>query len=183
MSLDLLDLYNRLEKEGIVFCFCGSASQSVVEGIGATLWQRMELQGTQMSIIGRVFPVFVEQMQNIVSHSADRIVSKDESGEELRSGIVIVGYAYGHFFVQCGNFIENADVELLESKLQDLRKMDRKELNALYREERRKAQDLGKTKGAGLGLIEMARKASEPLEFTITPVDEHRSFFSMSTII
>lgn len=183
MALDLLALYKSLEGEGIVFCFCGSASQSIVEGIGATLWQRMELQGTKKSIIGRVFPVFVEQMQNIVSHSAEIIAVEDQGGEELRSGIVAVGYSQGHFYVRCGNFIENHEAEPLRRRLEELRSMDRDQLKALYKEERRKEQASGKTEGLGLGLIEMARKAGEPLEFSITPIDEHRSFFVMTTII
>ncbi len=91
MSLDMRQLYTDLKNDGIIFCFCGSVSQSVVEGIGETLWQRLEIEGTEMGTIARVFPIFVEQMQNIVSHSAEKISSEKEGGEEIRFGIMIVG--------------------------------------------------------------------------------------------
>jgi hypothetical protein len=38
-------------------------------------------------------------------------------------------------------------------------------------------------KGSGLGFIDIARKASEPIDFEIVRVDAERSFFSMTTRI
>jgi hypothetical protein len=186
MAFDIFSLYRELTKEGIIFCFCGSASQHIVEGIGETLLQRMEMEGTEMGVIGRVFPIFVEQMQNVVSHSADRIATSSRDGnelEELSFGMVIVGKQNGRFYVRCGNFVENRETGMLAKRLKELQHMDKEQLKILYKEERRKAKAEKRSKGAGLGFIDMARKASEPLEFSITPVDEERSFFSMTTVV
>jgi len=184
VSLDMRQLYTDLNKEGIIFCFCGSVSQSVVEGIGETLWQRLEMEGTEISTIGRVFPIFVEQMQNIVSHSAEKVSSDRDGGEEIRFGIMIVGRSCdGRFFVRCGNYVEKPNAELLRKKLEDIGKMDKDQLKARYKEQRRQTKDQGKSKGAGLGFIDIARRATEPIEFEIVPVDEERSFFSMTTTV
>lgn len=182
MRFSVSDFYNQLTKEGIIFCFCGSASQLIVEGIGETLLQRIKMEGTDTGVVGRVFQVFVEQMQNIVSHSAERIVSEDDEGSELRVGIVVVGREKDKFYVRCGNYVENAQAEPLRERLAMLQTLTKDQLKALYKEERRKAET---TPGimAGLGFIDMARKASEPINFQITRVDETRSFFSMTTII
>ncbi len=184
MSLDMRQLYTDLKNDGIIFCFCGSVSQSVVEGIGETLWQRLEIEGTEMSTIARVFPIFVEQMQNIVSHSAEKITSEKEGGEEIRFGIMIVGKSPdGRFYVRCGNYVEKHDAEVLRRRLEDIRSMDKDQLKELYKEQRRQAKSEGKSKGAGLGFIDMARRASGPLEFELVPVDEEKSFFSMTTTV
>jgi len=182
MKFSISDLYNQLTKEGIIFCFCGSASQLIVEGIGETLLQRIRLESTDIGVVGRVFQVFVEQMQNIVSHSAERIVSEDEESGTLRVGIVIVGKEKDKFYVRCGNFVEKDQAESLRARLTMLQKMTKDQLKALYKEERRRAETDPDNK-AGLGFIDMARKASEPINFEITPVSETRSFFSMTTII
>jgi len=58
-------------------------------------------------------------MQNIISHTAEIIAAEDQGGEELRSGIVAVGYADGHFYVRCGNFIENHKTEPLKKRLEN----------------------------------------------------------------
>ncbi|MEW6136808.1 MAG: SiaB family protein kinase [Thermodesulfobacteriota bacterium] len=176
------ELFKSLRSEGIIFCFCGSASQLIVEGIGETLLQRIRLEGTGTGVVGKVFQVFVEQMQNIVSHSAERITD-GEAGEELRVGIVLVGKEGDKFYVRCGNFVENEKTEALAKRLQSLQVMTKDELKSLYREERRKADLASTPTRSGLGLIDMARKASEPIDFEITPVDETRSFFSMTAII
>jgi len=181
MALDVYPLYERLTNQEIIFCFCGSASQPIVEGIGETLLQRMELEGTDTGVVGRVFQVFVEQMQNIVNYSAERIPPPAEGGEELAVGILIVGREDGSFCVSCGNHIENRHVEFLSTTLGKLQALDKDQLKALYKE-RRKNGHSG-SKGAGLGLIDMARKASKLLEFSITPVDEKKSFFSLTTFI
>lgn len=186
MSFDIYDFYQELTKEGIIFCFCGSASQIIVEGIGETLLQRMEMEGTDMGVIGRVFPIFVEQMQNVVSHSADRIITQSSTGdgvEELSFGMVVVGKQHEKFYVRCGNYVESHRTEALAARLKDLQRMNKEQLKTMYKEERRKAKVEGRAKGAGLGFIDMARKASEPLEFSITPVDKERSFFSMTTVV
>jgi hypothetical protein len=181
MALDLYDLYKELTNDKILFCFCGSASQLIVEGIGETLLHRMELEGTDTSIVGKVFEIFVEQMQNIVNYSAESVPTEAVSGEELRLGILIVGKEDGNFCVRCGNHIDNSQVEFLTRTLSGLQTMDKSQLKALYKEARKSGN--GGDKGAGLGFIDMARKASKPLEFSITPVDENRSFFSLTTII
>ncbi len=183
MELNMFDLYKNLTSDGIIFCFCGSASQSIVEGIGETLWHRMEIEGHEISVIGKVFPIFVEQMQNIVSHSADKIKAENDHSEELRFGIVIVGIENGRFYVRCGNYIENEKSEELSSKLRELQSMDKTQLKTRFKEQRQAAKSPGSAKGSGLGFIDMARKAGEPLDFHITPVDEKRSFFSLTTII
>lgn len=184
MSLNLHELYTDLKKEGIIFCFCGSVSQSIVEGIGETLWQRLELEGTEVSTIGRVFPIFVEQMQNIVSHSSERITPDKIGGEEIRFGIIIVGRSPdSRFYITCGNYVDNSSAESIRRRLEPLRDMDKDQLKELYREQRRQAKSEGKSKGAGLGFIDMARRASGPLDFDIVPVNGETSFFSMTTTV
>jgi hypothetical protein len=182
MKFSVHDLYSELTREGIIFCFCGSASQLIVEGIGETLLQRMRLEATNTGVVGKVFQVFVEQMQNIVTHSAERITTEDDESGELRVGIVIVGKDGENFYVRGGNFVENRHTDALRTRLERLQSMTPDELKALYKEERRKLKEEG-AKGSGLGFIDMARKASQSIEFEIIEVDAEKSFFSLTTII
>jgi len=39
------------------------------------------------------------------------------------------------------------------------------------------------SKGAGLGLIEMARKGSEPIEYSFLSIDDNFSFFTISVVV
>ena len=143
----------------------------------------MELEGVGASVINRVFAVFIEQIHNILHYSEEKIPEDETVEGELRFGIVLVGMWGARYYVRCGNFVSNRHVEPLSELLGQLQGMDKEELKALYKERRRSSELCDNSKGAGLGFIEMARRATEPLKFDFTPVDDYRSFFSITTII
>jgi len=60
--------------------------------------------------------------------------------------------------------------------------MDKDELKIYYKE-RRRADREGDSKGAGIGFIEMARKSSQPLEFSFQKIDDKHSFFTIKITI
>ena len=181
--INIFDLYNNLKEEGVIFCFCGPTSQAVVEGIGETLRQRMELEGVGPSVISRVFSVFIEQIHNILHYSGEKIPDDQTVEGELRFGIVLVGMWKDRYYVRCGNFVPNRHVVTLSELLEQLQGMDKEQLKALYKDRRRSSEACDNSKGAGLGFIEMARKASEPLKFDFIAVDDDTSFFSITAII
>lgn len=178
----LYEFYKDLKQDGIIFCFSGPTSQSVVEGIGEALRHKMELEETSMTVSHRVFSIFVEQMQNVVNYSAERVQGGAEEEYELRSGIVVVGKKDGRFYVISGNYIAKDAAARMTGALDRLRAMGKDELKAHYKEQRRKEPEAG-SKGAGLGLIETARKASEPLVYQVARVDENYDFLSINAVI
>lgn len=182
MMASLYDFYRQLRQDGIIFCFSGPVSQSIVEGIGETLKQKMEIEEAGMSTTQKVFGIFVEQMQNVLNYSSERLTDEGVSDGELRLGVLIVGQEEaGSFYVSCGNKVERERAGLLEERLESIRVMDKEELKSLYRERRKASSESGK--GAGLGFIEMARKASRPIEYHFTLVDERHAFFSIRVTI
>ena len=180
--LDLFNFYKELKKEGIIFCFSGPTSQAIVEGVGEALKQKMQVEETTGKTARNLFSVFVEQMQNVIHYSAEPIVLSENEGEELRYGIVIVGQENEKFYVLSGNYIEKTHGDEIEKKLLAIQKMDKEEMKAYFKEQRRKEPD-ALSKGAGLGFIETARKASEPIEFVIDQVDEAYCFFTIKAVI
>ncbi|HHC24848.1 MAG TPA: hypothetical protein ENK58_05450 [Desulfobacterales bacterium] len=60
--------------------------------------------------------------------------------------------------------------------------MSQDELRKYYKEQRRKKPD-ARSKGAGLGFIEVARKAGRPIAFDFRKADGDFYFFSIKTVI
>ncbi len=175
-------LKTELDTQGIFFCFSGPISQTLLMEIGETLRNKMHQEKTSPSTILKVFAMFVEQAQNIIHYSAE-IVPEAKAGKgELRNGILVVGYENGHYYVVCGNMIENTDVSFLREQLIQLTNMSKDELKVYYKEQRRKAPH-EKSKGAGLGFIELARRSVTPLKFDFRKIDEKFAFFSFRTEI
>ncbi len=184
MEHDFYTLKNELHDQGIFFCFSGPISQKLVTDIGAILEQKMNIEKANKSTVLRVFALVVENVQNIIHYSDEKAMDKEsadiEHGQSF--GIIAVGYKNEHYFVLSGNMIENHKVGRLREKLTTIQQMNRDELKEYYREKRRKDPDEG-SKGAGLGFLEMAKKASQPLEFTFTRLDNTMTFFSIKTTI
>ena len=150
--------------------------------IGALLKSKMKSVDASPSMILRVFSVFVEQSQNIIRHSADLIQEDHPDLDHHSSGVIAVGFDKGAYFVNDGNRIENDRVEELRNRLDQIQNMDRDALNRLYREQRKNSRSQNQN-NAGLGLIELARKASQPVEFIFETVDKEISFFSIRAVI
>jgi ribosomal protein L16/L10AE len=71
----------------------------------------------------------------------------------------------------------------LQAAVQALAGLDKAALKVRYKEQLRRPRDEQASSGAGLGLIDIARKASEPLEATLREVDAARSFISLRAVI
>jgi len=181
MLANLHELKMALDQQGIFFCFSGPMSQQLMIGIGDTLRNKMKLDEANSSTIIKVFSMFVEQSQNIIHYSAEK-TPPDEEKAELSSGIIGVGYESGHYYVLCGNMVNQEAVAPLCEQLTKLQSMNKDELKRYYKEQRRK-ESPSESKGAGLGFIELARKSVKPIEFNVKPIDEHFSFFSLKTVI
>ena len=179
---DMFKYYERLESDNVILYFNGPVSQPVVEGIAELMRDKMRAEDAGMGAVQRVFAILVEQMQNIVRYSSERHVTKDDRQGEMGHGQIVVGReADGRFFVACGNKIKAGDGADISDHIEILRAMSREDLKAYYKE-RRKDVPASSSKGAGLGFVEMARKAAHPLDFEITPLDGDTSFFSMKVV-
>jgi len=182
IQFNVHEFYVDLSGKGIIFCFSGPISQDVIEGIGGTLKQKMEIEDTDLNTSQKVFSIFVEQMQNIVNYSADRVIPEDRQEGEIRIGILIVGKEDGHFYVLCGNKISQENAETIRPQLETLTRMNKDEMKQLYRERRKMAVHTDE-KGTGLGFIDIARKATGPIEFDFLPLDGDFVFFTIKAVI
>jgi hypothetical protein len=184
MEMYSLDrVYKRFKTKGVVFCFSGPISQVMLESIGDVLRRKMKHDLIVFSTIHKVFSVFIEQAQNILSYSAEVVVTKEERTNEIRAGVLMVGHEDGHYYVCCGNYIASENAKRLAEQLAMLQQLDGKELKQLLKKQLREEPSPGSV-GAGLGFIEIARRATRPIEFEIRPVeDSELSFFMIKTTI
>ena len=180
---NLFELYNNLKNQKIMFCYCGPIGQSSIEGVGNTLKRNLEIDEAGVNTTITIFSVFIEQVQNILNYSAERLGNLAEEDNELRVGVVIIGREEsGNYFTYCGNKILNEDIGELEKKIDYVNSLNKDELKLLYKERRRMEPEPG-SKGAGLGLIDIARKVGRPLEYKFSKVDDTFSFFSIKTVV
>lgn len=179
--------YKELQGAGILFCYSGPTTQSLIEDIGELLKQRMAVESAGLATTRNLFSIFIEQMQNILQYSAEVTPERvdGEPFEEVRYGVVVIGREDSEekrFFVMCGNYVETEKGRVLVDKIEGMRNLNREELKALYKAQRRRDPSTDDSKGAGLGFLEMARKATRSPDCRITEVDDRLSFFSLKVV-
>ena len=177
-----------LHSQRAIFAYSGYVTEPVLSGVGEALKQKLAIDDADTKTLRSVFAVFVEQMQNIIRYSAEKAqaslppAADTRALREIRYGILTIGREGRDYVVCAGNLVERADVPRLHARLSRIREMSKDELKALYKEQLRAEPEEG-SKGAGLGFMEIARRASKPIEFDFTDVDEHHAFFALKATI
>lgn len=185
LAQDLFDLRSNLRKRGIIFAYSGYVTEAVLSGVGEAVKQKLTLDDADTKTLRSVFAVFVEQMQNMIRYSAEKVEKcegDDCPPKEIRYGILTIGQEGDDYVVHGGNLVDRSDVERLRAKLLRVQGMNKDELKVLYKEQLKAPADEG-SKGAGLGFTEIARRASKPIEFDFTDVDGNHAFFALKVCI
>jgi hypothetical protein len=175
----LASLRDFFSGQRILICFNGPVSRTLIGEIGVALKDHIESTQIYQSAAMDVFSVYIEMSQNI-RHYAGR---KGYSDRDATATVVIAETGDGHYSVSAGNLVETEDGEQLVQKIQELSCLDKAELKSLYKRQLRAPREGGQASGAGLGLIEMARKTSQPLEATLDKGPQGKVFFSLRAVI
>ncbi len=185
MILDLVEYYKMVKKYNINIIYSGPLWADGIEGIATTLKKRLEIDDLPLSASQSVFSVFVEQMNNMLMYSAEKEVYNGPAEKQLDAarGLFILGSQDKTYFIQSGNVMKNEGVTLIKERIDHLNKLDKVELRKYYKEQLRNENTNPESKGAGLGLIEIARRASSKIDYSFTPFDEGNVFFSMYVTI
>jgi hypothetical protein len=176
----MLDFRNQFQAQGITFCYSGFMTEDLLLGIGTTIKKKLEMSELDKKKCKTVFSVFVEQMQNVIRYSAERETHFDNT--DMSYGIMAVGDVDGKVFVTCGNMVQAADAQHLKAGLDKIKSLDKDGLKALWKETLKGDTPEG-SKGAGVGFIDIARRAEGGIEYGFVPVDATRFFFTIKAFI
>lgn len=126
-----------------------------------------------------VFSVYIEMSQNIRHYAA----AMGYVEPDATATVVIAETSDGHYVVSAGNIVQSPDGQTLVERVASLAQLDKQQLKALYKEQLRRPRQEGASTGAGLGLIDVARKSSAPLQCSLDALDAGKAFFTIRATI
>jgi hypothetical protein len=184
LARELFDIRSTLRKQGIIFAYSGYVTEAVLSGVGEAIKHKLTIDDADTRTLRGVFAVFVEQMQNMIRYSAEKVAGSATEPPfiEIRYGVLTIGHEGDDYVVYAGNLVQRSDVERLRERLSKIRDMNKEQLRALHKERLRAGPEEG-SKGAGLGFMEIARRASKPIEFDFTDVDDQHVFFTLKASV
>jgi hypothetical protein len=164
----------QMNENQIMLCYRGEMSQEIVVALLNLTENKLNQVDSDSIIKSRVFNVMVECLQNITQHS--------EKSEHLKSNIFMIGYSDLGYSIYSGNVIKSDKVGELKERILKINKMSEDELKEFYKY-LMKNESLSDKSGFGLGLIQIARKTGNPLDFDFEQINNNSHFFSLKTLV
>ena len=171
------DFHSIMERNGIVLIYEGDFSQNFTKSMLAFMEKKFISEELEDIIRRKLFNVMVEILQNLSKHKY-----QDEHTGDLLSSSFLIGHNRESYFIISSNPIVNDRISSLEEKLKHINSLDKDGLKKAYKEVRLKGK-FSEVGGAGIGLIDMARKSGNKLEYEFKPIDQRISFFSLAVRI
>ena len=166
------NLFYSLEGYELSYSYQGSFSQKLMDSMLLLSETNLEAINEPVKNRKKVYFIMVESLQNITKHQA-------HNGLE---SFFLIHKAPSGFLITSGNVIQNDQIPTLTKKLEAVNSLNPGELKDYYYSVL--TSDVFSEKGgAGLGLIEMARKSENKLIYDFTKIDERCSFFYFQTNI
>jgi hypothetical protein len=167
-----------MASSGFPLIYKGEMNHQIMRSFAFMANRKITEKNLPTSIRKRVFHIMIECLQNITKHSDDY----DENERQIGNGLFIVGQEKDSFYIVTGNLVRNEKMKGLEERLMSVNNADPKELKKIFLKQMLEGS-LNEKGGAGLGLIDIARKSGRKLFYHFVPYDNLRHYFLLAVSI
>ena len=171
-------LYKTMKTNEINLVYEGEVTQEITKTFTSLTEKSLAKSAESNQVQRKVFNVMVECLQNISKH-ADSI---NEEEEEERRGIVMVSKGVESYSIITGNVIKNEKIPYLQKSLEQVNALSKDGLSDLYKKQIKEGR-ISEKGGAGLGLIDIAKKTGSKLSYQFKSLSENLSFFILTSTI
>lgn len=157
----------------VLLSYRGKVTDELFDALLELAEHKLDQEQTTDKVKRKVFKVLVESLQNVYHHFDDFPFSKEYFPVSFSLEKDKLTYS-----IHTGNHILINKVEELKTFIDEINKMDHKELQTFYRD-RLGDGNFSKNGGAGLGIVDIIRKSGEKITYDFRPVNEDYSYFSL----
>ncbi len=172
----VFDLFEDMQRNNLNYIYRGLFTQSITDNILLLTETSLNSVGENEKIKKRIFTILVEGLQNVTRH-------QEIDGENVsldQAGIFIIQNQGDKYYITTGNPILKVNIPTLTRQLEKINSLDAVALKDFYKEVLND-NIISNKGGAGLGLIEMARKSGNKLDFDFSDINDSYSYFYMGT--
>lgn len=174
--MDVFDILNKMERNNILLAFKGEITSSLLDSIFNIVESKMVALNEDSMVKKKVYNVLVESLQNLYHH-LDEI--RDPETDKIKTAIFTVGKSQDLYTIITGNYILNENISSLKARLDEVNSLNKEELKEYYKKVLNNGE-MSLKGGGGLGMIDIARKTGEKLEYNFLEIDNKISFFTLN---
>ena len=153
----LYDFHNQMEDNDIIMVYQGDFSQELIKTVLSFTELKFNSEDLGNNTKRRIFNLMVECLQNVSKHQF-----KGQHDDPRKASMFMIGYTDEDFLIISSNPIHNIHIPKLEQILKQVNSLDKDGLKQLYKKVRLE-NTFSDRAGAGIGIIDMARKSGKKL--------------------
>ena len=165
----------------VILYYKGNIDSDVINHVLDTVEDKMVEINEQSKLRKKVYNVLVESLQNLYHH-VDQVPADFEDQSADRYGLLIVKRLNKGYKIITGNFVQKENIEKLEERIKRINRSSHEEIKELYKFILNH-QKISQKGGGGLGLVDIARKTGNKLEYSFKEYNDNHSFFYLNILI
>ncbi|MBN1251958.1 MAG: SiaB family protein kinase [Bacteroidales bacterium] len=173
----IFKLFKAMQKDNLNYIYRGTFTANITDNILALAESNLVKKDDPRAIKRKVYNVMVEGLQNITKHQADIDLELEEN-----YGVFVLKKENNNYFITTGNLIENENIDQLTFQIEQVNSLSKDELKEYHKKILIDGKISNKG-GAGLGLIDMARKSGNKLLYGFEKYNNSYSYFYLHTEI
>jgi hypothetical protein len=181
MGFDIDNYLTEQSKKNVILFYKGNVDSDVINHVLDTVEDRMVQVNEQPKLRKKVYNVLVESLQNLYHH-VDKVPDDFEDQTSEKFGLLIVEKVDKGYKIVTGNFVHADNIEKLEEKIKRINRSSHEEIKELYKFILNH-QRISAKGGGGLGLVDIARKTGNKLDYTFKEYNNKYSFFYLDILV
>lgn len=168
-----------MQAKDVIMSYKGAPSQDLLNSILTIAEVKLSVIEQKAKIKKKVYHILVEALQNIYHHFDEEVFNVS-----LEAGAIVFILARKDdgYVIVTGNHVPSDEVITLKGHIDRINKMDREEIRKFYRQQLH-GGELSEKGGAGLGILDIARRSGQRLDYDFKDSDNGSSFFSLKVKI
>jgi hypothetical protein len=181
MSFNIENYISNQNGENVILFYKGNVDSDVINHVLDTVEDKMVAEKEQSKLRKKVYNVLVESLQNLYHH-VDKVPEDFEDQTSEKYGLLVVKKVKDGYKIITGNFVKAENIEKLEEKIKRINRSSHDEIKELYKFILNH-QRISAKGGGGLGLVDIARKTGNKLEYSFTEYNDMYSFFYLDILV
>jgi len=181
MSFNFDEYFAQINQGDIVVSYKGNVTTEMINTTLETIESKIGDGEEEAKLRKKVYNVLVESLQNLYHH-VDELPDPIGKTFEGKFGVVVVARQGAGFRISTGNFVSYDKIKVLKDKIDKINSLSPDELKDMYKFILNH-QKLSEKGGGGLGLVDIARKTGNKLDYSFMNFNNDYYFFNLNVKI
>ena len=181
MSFDVHEYYSKLNGGNVLLAYKGSITTDLINSVLEDIEEKLEGADEEAKVRKKVYNVLVESLQNLYHH-VEELPEAIKNEFDSKFGVLVIAKVNDTIKISTGNFITSEKIKFLKDKIDKINSLSKDELKDMYKFILNH-QKLSAKGGGGLGLVDIARKTGNKLEYTFQHYEDDYYFFNLDVYI